>query len=226
MPATKRHARTGPASSKRSRTGERAPAAPTGRLLYGGTSRYTTIATRRKEIKAYGTVPFVAQSLTTAGNVLQAVCNDIPQGDGYQEREGRVVRLLDLSGTVFISLLSASQNVNLRILVFTWKQTGVNPPNITDILDASNVNSEYSVALSQNFKILYDRIHYVAQNFAAHNVTKYFPIQAKIPMDQVYESGSSGPCNTNGLYILAVWDVPSPGSGFITSKFKTRFVDI
>lgn len=154
-------------------------------------------------------------SVSNIGTILSGICN-IPQGITVNQRTGDTVFWKSL----YINYSVNTQNVDvfnlLRVIVFQWRpNTLLNVPVVTDILQITSVYSMYDWQFSNQFTVLYDKVHFMSGTAAAPDAAGnqgYFgQIKLKGPARADFAQGIAG--GSNQYFILVISDsvaIPFP----------------
>lgn len=174
------------------------------------------------EVKSV-TKSVTAQSVGTTGVIFNLA--EIPQGDGFNNRDGRSVKIqqLNMKGTMTID--PTVQQTRMRILIVKKIDNNLTLPTIGEVLDSSIINSLRNLNNTDNLKVLSDKRYAIDQST---NSNILWSINKQMSMRQQYQIGATGGVGTNlernGLYLIALSDqtitVPN-----LTFQSRVRFVD-
>jgi len=186
---------------------------------------------RRVEVKQF-TTPFNAAPIGPTG-MLTACCGAIQQGDAGDNREGRVVRLLDLYYAFDWRAPSTTTNVaqgDCRILILQWKpSTGAAAPSIGDFITSYGpilIADPWNLNSAPNFKCLSDKTYCMPPTGISGQVTaKFIQGRCKVNCEQSYPSGTGAlAAQENTIYILAL--TTSFYGTHLNGTVTTRFIDV
>lgn len=148
----------------------------------------------------------------------------IPQGDTDVTRDGDTIHLDEIEFR-YSTILADTTNV-FRVILFQWHPTSA--PTIGAILltlgSNNGVNSAFTVDYEQQFKILYDRVHYlnsvaVPQSGVEHVIKIRKGFQKRL---QYVAGGTTG---SNHIYSAYISDSAAAAHPSINAVMRVRFSD-
>ncbi len=173
------------------------------------------------EFKAIDTGTISAEVNTTA---IIALLNSCIQGDDFDNREGRTIRVksVQLSVTTHWNI-SVPDNV-LRVLIVIDKQPNGILMLIGDLLDATNSTAFRNLDNRKRFVILLDR---VVSGGSLNNKPAQIDYYKKMDMITTYNSGNAGTIadiETNALYLVLLADEATEGP-VVDRDTRIRYID-
>ena len=163
------------------------------------------------------------------------ICNYIQQGSESNHRDGRGIKLLDVTWNYIWQRPAASTNTtgSLRSIVFVWHPptSGAgNVPSILDVLVSAASYSAYNLNTAPNYTILFDQAYNAPPaGLATQEVDRLIQGKARINMEQYYPNASSGlgvDTQTNAVYMIVLQSFPAATPAIGYGQFATRFIDI
>lgn len=176
--------------------------------------------------KGEGNVKFCDQlalsstSVSSSGTILSLT--DIPQGSNVNQRTGDSVYIEKLYVNYTVNAANNDVYSSLRVIIFQWKVntqiTAVNPTptNILQNVVAFGIYNFYDWNLSNQFIILYDRIHSLSGISTAPTASTNQCFFGEIPLDRAikkleFQAGSTN--GNNQIFLLVISDssvIPFP----------------
>lgn len=149
----------------------------------------------------------------------------IAQGDTFNNRDGRSVKLTQINIKGTIALDPAAQASRVRILIIHKIDNSLTAPVGTDILDNTIFNSLRNLNNTDNIRVLSDKRYTLDQ---ATNLNKAWSFNRKLSMRQQYKigvaTGGATDLERSGLYLFAFSD-QAVNFPTLTFQARTRFVD-
>jgi hypothetical protein len=186
---------------------------------------YPTIARLSKEVKALKTMINVekkhydknlAQAPDTTGGLSHLT--SIPQGDDYDEREGRSVRLKSMFVRGDVLMHASATSTICRVIWFQWNDDTA--PTVTDILENANVHSPLNLDKSTKSRILRDRTFNLTTDSPQKMCKLYVRRNNHCKFDGItgadYERGS--------LWVMYISD-QATNTPTVTLRHRTRYID-
>lgn len=141
---------------------------------------------------------------TDVAGIIQD-CTLVSQGDTDTTRDGDMLQASSLGVRYSLTQNESSHNI-VRMIFLQWYPSSV--PTVSDILLVTGgleVLSMYNTDQAPNYKILYDKTHYMNQRFtsASSVVGKSMKLKSFRPKFQYVASTTVG---TNHIYMLAISD--------------------
>lgn len=185
----------------------------------------TTYRTDRKELKATNNLSMNGAAGLTAG-VPGAICINIPEGNDYNQREGRLVRAEDCVWHGIYSFPATSginYNLFVRIICFKWKQSAVNPVP-ANILDPVSIYASYSQQYASQYQILHDKVYTLTQSATStQDIRQYISGKTKLGFDMEFGAGANGYSTSDSPWLICI---TSDNVGTFTIRSTMRFTDI
>lgn len=170
--------------------------------------------------KKYCDTSVVTVTPNTTGQLV--FLNPIATGTDQVTRNGMSVKATSLfvQGSV-VKNASATSSIVRLLLVMDHDNQGT-APNVTDILDSANVNSQLNQYNGKRFQILRDKKLVLDTD----EVTKIFKYYMKLGMHLKYggTTSGSGSARDNALYMLLISNEPT-NTPSLTYSSRLRFID-
>lgn len=150
-----------------------------------------------------------AVAATSVGAVLAGICS-IPQGITVNQRTGDTAFWKELSINYQLDTQNADIFTTTRVIVFQWHPNSLLiGPVVTDILQTANVRSMYDWQYSNQYRILYDKVHFQSGIAAAPDSSGnqgYFgPINIKSATKRA-QFATASVAGSEQFYILLISD--------------------
>jgi len=148
----------------------------------------------------------------------------VPQGDTDVTRDGDKIKLEEISFRYTVQIADTT-NV-FRVILFQWHPSS--SPGITNILltvgSANGVNSALTVDYEQQYKILYDRTHYL-NNVAVPQTGLTEAVVIKKGFQKQMQFIAGGTTGTNHIWAAFISDSAAATHPSINSSMRIRFSD-
>jgi len=171
---------------------------------------YQKPATRGKKLAKFIDAPYAAIAVTSIGAVLPGMC-PIPQGVTVNQRTGDTVFWRSLHINYDITTQNTDVFNTSRVIIFQWHpNTILVAPVVTDVLQTVTLYSMYDWQFSNQFTILYDRVHFqsgTATNPAGSGNQGYYgnvPFTKGFKVDAMYNAAAISA--SEQLFILVISD--------------------
>lgn len=174
---------------------------------------------------------------TIVGTMLVYDLNDIGQGDNYNQRNGNQVLSKYLQYNFQVKNTGGAP-VTWTAYIVLDRQCNSGAPTGSDVLDTSIIGINWAMKNikfnQERFKILR---HYFGSTLSIGNggatdtsagvVSDFIDLRKLDPRDQVvrYNSTSSGPPQTNGLFLLIVTDNVTSGNVSLFGGFRWAYLE-
>jgi len=190
---------------------------------------YGRFAGRNAEKKFFdGTLGSTA--CAAAGTILNASLNLIPQGVTESTRVGRkcVVKNLNMKGHVILpaTTTAASTSDIVRVIVYLDKQCNGATAGVTDILEATDIESFRNLANSQRFVVMYDKTKTInlsgcglaaTDTWAERVIPFKFSKACNIPLEFDSTTGAITEIRSNNIGVLGISE-----SGLVAIQYRWR----
>lgn len=158
----------------------------------------------------------------TAGIILGL--SFLRQGTAWNQRVGNSIRLLKWILRASIKSHPTPVITNARVVVFADMNNNGTFPNVSDVLEASNVWSPFNHTFLQRFAVIIDRIFPLSQQGDPN-----FALEVEEPTNfHVYYDGDSGTnamYRNNNVFMLLISDQPGATAPVWTSYSRLHYVD-
>jgi len=148
-------------------------------------------------------------AVTSTGTILPGICN-IAQGIGVTQRTGDTVYWEQLFLNYTINAQNSDVFSNCRVIVFQWHpSSAIAVPLVTDILQTASIYSQYDWQFSNQYAIIFDRVHFLSGTSTAPTVGGNQGFFGEIPLSDTVRKGEYAPAVTTGsqqYYILVISD--------------------
>jgi len=170
--------------------------------------RKTAIGRGLPQVKFYDLL--VTGSFTNSGSITASRLQP-SQGIAVNQRTGDVVYIKKMWMNYSLSIDTAIDGAVARLIVFQWHpNSSVVLPIVNDILQTSTVYSMYDWNFSDQFRILYDKVHFLS-GAAMDNTTGsnqgYFGEVQTTEAVKLAEFGLGATTGSQQLFILLITDV-------------------
>lgn len=154
-------------------------------------------------------------SISTSGSITDI--SMVPQGDTDTTRDGDSIFA---SSVIFRGVMTNGDATNrVRVIFFQSKAKVITVSDLLIVTAGAEVDSMYNTDNFQNFKILYDRVHYLQAPFSGATVTKTVAGKVRLSSRKMqYEGG--GVTGINKVYMLTISD--SAAATHPTYKLLTK----
>lgn len=178
----------------------------------------------RTEVKTLTYTSFVSGVTSNVGEI-QCV-SDMSQGTGSEQRDGNVVKLLDIKFNGTVALPSSTvASARVRIIVLKWMQ-GYVSPSVAGILVAANIDSSYNQLESRNYKIIYDRYYDLVPKSGVVGAygadVKSVSFRRNCPLVQTF-TATAGNSADQGIWVIVIADV---NTAIANIGCQLRFIDV
>lgn len=201
------------------RTYKKAP-----RKRYSPTKTTLLVRQPKVEIKSSIQNNVIVSTATTTGSPV--LCTNIASGTALGDRDGNVIRTLDIRWTGAVTKDAGTDPYIVhRLIIFQWDQ-GFVSPTASSVLANNTFLANYNQADARSYRILHDGLYKcesgagVATAYAAD----YVPIKgyAKLNKEVTFQStsGTSGDSTIWAMYIS------TSTSGSCNLNVQIRFVDM
>jgi hypothetical protein len=154
----------------------------------------------------------------TSGTILPGMCN-ITQGSTVSQRIGDTVFWKNAYINYTVDAINADVFSTFRIIIFQWHpNSSLIMPVVTDILQTASMYSMYDWQYSNQYTILYDKVHcltgIVGAPCDAGNQAFFGEINLKKAVKRA-DFASGTPLGSEEFYIMIITDsVLAPGPNF------------
>lgn len=178
----------------------------------------------RTEVKTLTYNTFVSGTTLTTGEIQSVT--DVAQGTASEQREGNVIKLLDIKFNGTISLPSGTNaSARCRLIVFKWKQGYVSPA-VAGILSSATIDAPYNQLEARNYSIMYDRYYDLVPRsgiVGAYGAdVKSVAFRRSCGMTQTF-TNTSGNSADSGIWVIVITDVTSVVANLAC---QTRWIDV
>lgn len=148
----------------------------------------------------------------------------IPQGDTDVTRDGDSVQLEEIEFRYNVQLADTTNT--FRVIIFQWHPNST--PAVANVLlsvgSVNGVNSAFTVDYEQQFKILYDRVHYL-NSVAVPQTGIEHAVKIRKGFTKRLQFAAGGVTGTNLLYSLYISDSGAATHPSINAYMRIRFSD-
>lgn len=160
--------------------------------------------------------------ITPSSNGSQACVSDIAQGDDYNARSGRTIRIKSIQWFGRVNINASSSFTNVRLVMYMDRdiQTSGTPLTLTDLIPSVYSLKSGDPVLMKRVRILFDRaITLTADGKESHTFNKY--LRCSIPL--VFPS-TVGASAQNSIFVVAM---SNEGTNFpnVISQVRLRYYD-
>lgn len=193
---------------------------------------YLATKIAKRVVKKYVNTEYKHHDVTQSGTGVDTTGAIIPmtliaQGDDFEDRNGRQIKIISMTGNMNVTQNSSATNTQLRAILFIDKEQNGTIPLVSGVddgvLDSANVYSLRNMNQTRRFVTLFDKIFSLSATGSTNStIRRYKKLMLKVRYDGTAASQANQ--KENNIYLLLLSN-EATNTPTVKYQFRFRYID-